>query len=485
MEGYTKIELIESCIDVYCDKFRYSRNDLFNKLDIHKTEDIQRWVHDLLYMSIFYTDEDWLSTFMNSTYYMRLNLDPAYKVKYLDNCKDIPKDLQDFFKDKGTICPLCGGILMEHLYWESDDEAGIECMECMNYTCCNCDYSTSSLDDLTVEFKDLPGIEYISENDKEKIKDCKFNVHKEYPDDASGNVYYCIKIIKDDIEIGNIDMHYHSGTGWDLGNNDVVKHDGAYYSYTMKLDNTREISNEHYIECPNCHNKILGQYWLNIKYQGHNNYSDIEEDVYTGECPICRTEIKDNNVLMLYIDSLESIEYELNTYQRVMKPLGYNEYHFEDCEYTESSFNESLNRYKEALDGLTDILNVKYINNIDILLAEQSGKLLDRHSYVITNIFCNTKYYNFKPESINDCKFRILPDIINVHCEAESEEEFDFSTPITTKLMQVWRNNKIIGYIVLSQQYPLELDFRMNVINRASPDGYKTLCDYYSRIYKI
>lgn len=486
MQYYTKIELIESCMDLYCEEFKCSRSELFNKLGIHKIEDTQHWAYVLLYMSILNAEEDWLSNFINSTYYLRSSSDHLYKIKYLDNYKDIPKDLQDFFKTIGTICPLCGGILMEHLYWESDDEAGIECMECMNYTCCNCDYSTSSLDDLTVEFKSLPGIEYISENDKEKIKDCKFKVHREYLDNDSVDVHYCIKIIKDDIEIGKINMQYHPNNWFNTINQEFEVQDSEiYYTYTMELNETEEDKDRHYIECPNCHNKILGQYWLNIKYQGHYNYGDIEEDVYTGKCPICRTEIEDSNVLMLYMDSLKSLEYELYTYQRVMKPLGYDEYPFEDCEYEGSSFAESLDRYKEALDGLTDILNVKYINNIDILLAEQSGKLLDRHSYVITNIFCNTKYYNFKPESINDCKFRILPDIINVHCEAESEEEFDFSTPITTKLMQVWRNNKIIGYIVLSQQYPLELDFRMNVINRASPDGYKTLCDYYSRIYKI
>lgn len=332
-------------------------------------------------------------------------------------------------------------------------------------------------------------VEYLLKNlsniDKEKVRDCKFRISESYPDDDSGDVYYYITIFKDDTEIGKITMYCNSSTTWDLETNNEIKYGEPSYSYTMELNKEQSSNEKDYIECPKCHNKILGNYWLNIKYQGHNNYGDYEEDIYTGECPICGTEIEDSSVLMLYMDSLESIEYELDTYQRVMNPLGYDEYPFEDCEYTDYSFVESLNRYKEALGKLSDILNVKYINNIDILLAEQSGKLLDRHNYVIHNIFCNTKYYNFKPESINDCKFRILPDIINVHCEAESEEEFDFSTPITTKLMQVWRNNKIIGYIVLSQQYPLELDFRMNVINRASPDGYKTLCDYYSRIYKI
>lgn len=312
--------------------------------------------------------------------------------------------------------------------------AHIECSSCGNYMIISdsdkvmyyrrLEYNKSikNSDDF-IYFEQIPEKDEFTSEQINQLTGYRFKCFDEqYADDDTNSYYRNLDIINiNGAKVGKIEIYYNGGEWYDIVNDEHKKIDD-------------------------------GSYDIKILFNNESNDKTLEE---------------------------------LETYQRVMEPLGYDEYPFEDCEYTDYSFVESLNRYKEALGKLSDILNVKYINNIDILLAEQSGKLLDRHSYVITNIFCNTKYYNFKPESINDCKFRILPDIINVHCEAESEEEFDFSTPITTKLMQVWRNNKIIGYIVLSQQYPLELDFRMNVINRASPDGYKTLCDYYSRIYKI
>ena len=399
----------------------------------------------------------------------------------LNNIKDIEfgricemTELGEMDKEVAYIkCSKCGNIT------ETDNETGhslrtnlINMWRMYHY-------------DILYNFRDIEDLlNNLSDSDKERIKDYQFKVFEDCTDDDSGDVYYYITIFKDDTEIGKITMYCNSSTTWDLETNNEIKYGEPSYSYTMELNKEQSSNEKDYIECPKCHNKILGNYWLNIKYQGHNNYGDYEEDIYTGECPIC-SETIETSELELYTNSLEAEETELQQYYKVIGNFGYDSSPFEDCDYYETCAADELKYIKNALDNLNDILNVKYINNIDILLAEQSGKLLDRHSYVITNIFCNTKYYNFKPESINDCKFRILPDIINVHCEAESEEEFDFSTPITTKLMQVWRNNKIIGYIVLSQQYPLELDFRMNVINRASPDGYKTLCDYYSRIYKI
>ena len=200
----------------------------------------------------------------------------------LNNIKDIEfgriyetTELGEMDKEVAYIkCSKCGNIT------ETDNETGhslrtnlINMWRMYHY-------------DILYNFRDIEDLlNNLSDSDKEKIKDCQFKVFEDCTDDDSGDVYCYITIFKGDTEIGKIDMMCYLNTPHDIENaEELIFGELSYsYSYKMKLNN----SQEHHIECPNCHNKILGKYWLNVKYQGHDNYGDYEEDIYTGECPVC------------------------------------------------------------------------------------------------------------------------------------------------------------------------------------------------------
>lgn len=140
--------------------------------------------------------------------------------------------------------------------------------------------------DILYNFRDIEDLlNNLSDSDKEKVKDCQFKVFEDCTDDDSGDVYCYITIFKGDTEIGKIDMMCYLNTPHDIENSEELIFGELSYSYSYKMELNN--SQEHHIECPNCHNKILGKYWLNVKYQGHNNYGDYEEDIYIGECPVC------------------------------------------------------------------------------------------------------------------------------------------------------------------------------------------------------
>ena len=320
----------------------------------------------------------------------------------------------------------------------------------------------------------------LHDDDKEKIEDYTFTMSEEYPDDDSGDVYYYITIYKDDNEIGKIDMIYHSNTTWDLEINEEIKYGEPSYSYTMELNEEQSSNEKDYIECPNCHNKILGNYWLNVKHQGHCNYGDYEEDIYTGECPICGETIETGE-LELYTNSMEAEETELQQYYKVIENFGYDPFPFEDCEYSDICVADELNSIKNALESLTDILNVKYLYNIYNVQAIQSNMTYDYNSEIITNIFHNTSHVNFNINSITDCKFRILDcSVLN---GIVADDIFD--TPIISLLLQVIRNNKILGYIRVEQQYPLDKTFAMFEVKKDSNKKLIELCKAYTSIYTI
>ena len=327
-------------------------------------------------------------------------------------------------------------------------------------------------------------VEYLLKNlsniDKEKVRDCKFRISESYPDDDSGDVYYYITIFKDDTEIGKITMYCNSSTTWDLETNNEIKYGEPSYSYTMELNEEQSSNEKDYIECPNCHNKILGNYWLNVKHQGHCNYGDYEEDIYTGECPICGETIETGE-LELYTNSMEAEETELQHYYKVIGNFGYNTFPFEDCDYSEICAADELNSIKNALESLTDILNVKYLYNIDNVQAIQSNMTYEYNSEIITNIFHNTSHVNFNINSIKDCKFRVLDcSVLN-----DIVEEDTFDTPTISILLQVIRNNKILGYIRVEQRYPLDKTFTMFEVKKDSDKKLIELCKTYTSIYNI
>lgn len=92
--------------------------------------------------------------------------------------------------------------------------------------------------DILYNFEDIKDLlEHLSDTDIEKVKDCKFKVFLDCLDDDSGDVYYGIKIFKDDIEIGSIDMLRHSNIPLDLDISELIEYDDKpSYSYTMKLN---------------------------------------------------------------------------------------------------------------------------------------------------------------------------------------------------------------------------------------------------------
>lgn len=92
--------------------------------------------------------------------------------------------------------------------------------------------------DILFNFEDMKDLlEHLSDTDREKVKDCKFKVFSDCLDDDSGDVYYGIKIFKDDTEIGSIDMLRHSNIPSDLDLSELIEYDDKpSYSYTMKLN---------------------------------------------------------------------------------------------------------------------------------------------------------------------------------------------------------------------------------------------------------
>ena len=330
------------------------------------------------------------------------------------------------------------------------------------------------------DFEDIRDLlDNLSDSDKEKIKDCQFKVFEDCPDDDSGDVYDHITIFKDGTEIGKITMYYNSSTTWDLETNNEIKYGEPSYSYTMELNKEQSSNEKDYIECTKCHNKILGKYWLNVKYQGHDNYGDYEEDIYTGECPICGETIETSE-LELYTNSIEVEETELQQYYKVIGKLGYNPFPFEDCEYSETCAADELNYIKNALDDLTDTLNLHYLYNIYNTTAIQSNKMYSYYDEVIQNIFHNTSHVDFNIDSIKDCQFRVLD------CSVLNDEIGDdvFDTPTINLLLQVVRNNKIFGYIGVSQQYPLDMKFTMFEVKKESNKRLVELCKFYTSVYK-
>ena len=91
----------------------------------------------------------------------------------------------------------------------------------------------------------------------------------------------------------------------------------------------------------------------------------------------------------------------------------------------------------------------------------------------------NITYANFDINSIKDCKFRVLDcSVLN-----ESVEDNIFDTPIISLLLQVIRNNKILGHIKVEQQYPLDKTFTMFEVKKDSNKRLVELCNVYTNMY--
>lgn len=159
--------------------------------------------------------------------------------KYYKNRKYFGKDLvSDEFGDyeveyDSGECPVCGQLNTElpcttDIEPKSDGLIDNNVKEGItNPFDNNKIYSYNELDYL---------LESLSDEDRNKIKDCQFKLIEQYSDDDSGDVYDYITIFKDGNEIGKIDMQLHSNTYFDLIDMEIKTTDDIpYYTYEMTL----------------------------------------------------------------------------------------------------------------------------------------------------------------------------------------------------------------------------------------------------------
>lgn len=92
----------------------------------------------------------------------------------------------------------------------------------------------------------------MSEDDRDKVKDCQFKLHKEYSYDGSGDVYYYFTVYRNNIVVGEINMYYNSNTYFGLVNNEIkTSNYEPNYSYTLTLyEDSKENFSSKNIENP-------------------------------------------------------------------------------------------------------------------------------------------------------------------------------------------------------------------------------------------
>lgn len=159
--------------------------------------------------------------------------------KYFKNRKYWGRDwLNDGFGDyeveyDSGECPVCGQLNTELPY------TGIE------FQPDDLSDNNNDKEDITSQFDNNKVYSYnelsyllesLSDEDRNKIKDCQFKLDEQYPDDDSGDVYDYITIFKNGNEIGKIDMQLHSNTYFDLIDMEIKTIDDTpYYTYEMTL----------------------------------------------------------------------------------------------------------------------------------------------------------------------------------------------------------------------------------------------------------
>lgn len=280
------------------------------------------------------------------------------------------------FLHTGVLCPKCRCLLVN----DSEDKIP-------HYKCCNCDFTTDNLDNLSLSFDDVPELTLLSEDEQESIKKYRF----EYIDKNSlikdgFTSYTRIGILgKDNLDVGTV----------------VVMDSNA--TLTLEVQSESDLVDEKV-------SKV---------------YSDIAETL--GYCN------KDFNTKDSIVD-----------------------------------FHQSLRLLDNSFDD-------KYLYNQTILDFERQGILCNVNDLYC--IFMNIASDNFDIKQFMDCQFRVLNcDILN-----DVIDDSCFDTPTIYKLLQVIRDNAILCYILVSQQYPITQGYELSIVNLSTSEKLlRDLCSMYS-----
>ena len=186
---------MDNIFNTYCEKYNHNKDELMSELAL-EDKSIPNWVTVSMKSSL-YVNRDLLDEFMKSRFYKRIHSDIKYKLKRNENkIVRLPVDLNQFLYKAGTACPVCESLLVE-----SEGK----------FICCNCNYDTNSLDNLSLRFEHLEEKELFGE-EKELVEDMRFryDTRLENSDDERGTIYTYIDILDPDSleQIGCIEIHY-------------------------------------------------------------------------------------------------------------------------------------------------------------------------------------------------------------------------------------------------------------------------------------
>ena len=250
-----------------------------------------------------------------------------------------------------------------------------------------------------------------------------------------------------------------------------------------------------YIQCSNCRSKIHGKNWLDIKESQDNREAKAK-------CPVCG-QINNNYKFKTQIDSENNIELEIARLEMVLEVLGYNlnnpdidvfnnirrKYKAEDnpaiakeprFKNEVTSYEDKLNYLKDEISMVDNIFNKNYLNNIYIIEAELNGVKLGYEADELDGIFSNIGSIDFDLHSIRHCKFKILSSHSDV--QATKNKTIN-STKQITKLLQVWQDKNILGYIIVEQDITKSNKVIISQVNKHSDKKLQDLCTFYTKLY--
>lgn len=177
-----------------------------------------------------------------------------------------------------------------------------------------------------------------------------------------------------------------------------------------------------------------------------------------------KTDLKD--ALKLFKDNEE-----LGYYTKIMMPMGYNLFPFFDCDYESMSLKDELNNRKEELVKLNNILDLHFLNNINMIKAELSCQKFNINSEELNWITHYLECCDFDLAILSNCDIRVL--------SSQGLEEDD----TIGKLLQIWKDNKIIFYVHITQQNSHDIvksKFRLNKVT--NEDKLNKLCELYTKM---
>lgn len=224
MYSNARINSVDKQINNYCDKVGLIKQQLLKKFNVKNIEDLPNWVAVLILMTQV-SDIDFLDDFIHSNQYIQFEKEkePLYYATYTNrNCR-IPDELSEFFLKYGKICPLCGGLIVESteynkLFHADNNKDLIDNLYC----CCNCDYTTDSLDNITISINQLEVKKFLTKEQLNKIRKYRFEYDTIIGDlcDNTSNWSVLVKILKNRDIVGTLyiaqDNSFGTGTTVEL-----------------------------------------------------------------------------------------------------------------------------------------------------------------------------------------------------------------------------------------------------------------------------